>query len=92
MSIDVPTIREHALSKLRGGGYTIIEAVTEATCEAPIDWGEGGEAQRLFVITLLTADLDRNESCNVCGGVLIGAERALGSCGHCGGRSRMIPA
>ena len=88
MSIDVPTIREAALKKLRGGGYDIESAVTEATEEAPIDWGANAETQQEFVVTLLTAGLDQHESCSVCGGALIGAERALGTCGHCGGRSK----
>ncbi len=91
MTIDVPTIRAAALTKLRAGGYTIEAAVTEATEEAPIPEGERGDDTRRFVITLLTAGLDRHESCMVCGGELTGAERALGTCGHDGGRSR-IPA
>ena len=88
MSIDVPSIRAAALEKLRAGGYDIHDAVTEATEEAPINWGDNAGAQHEFVITLLTAGLDQHESCSVCGGALIGAERALGTCGHCGGRSK----
>lgn len=89
MIIDVPSIREAALGKFRGGGYTVHDAVTEATEEAPINWGDNAGAQHEFVISLLTAGLeDRHESCSVCGGALIEAERALGTCGHCGGRSK----
>ncbi len=94
MTIDVPAIRENALEKLRRGGYTIEEAVTEATEEAPIEKvekGDQGDATSDFIITLLTAGLDRHESCISCSGALVGAERALGTCGHCGRRSR-IPA
>jgi hypothetical protein len=88
-TIDVPSIRKAALEKLRGGGYDIHEAVTEATEEAPIDWGDSAEAQQEFIITLLSAGLEQHESCRVCGGALIGAERALGTCGHDGGRSKI---
>lgn len=91
MTIDVPAIREAALEKLRSGGYTINEAVTEATEEAPIEKRDQGDATSDFIITLLTAGLDRHKHCKSCSGALIGAERALGTCGHCGRRHR-IPA
>lgn len=91
MSIDVPTIRENALAKLRRGGYTIAKAVLEATEEAPIEKGSRGDASRRFISTLLTAGLDRHDQCRSCGAALVGAERALGTCGHCGKRNR-IPA
>lgn len=87
-TIDVPTIRAAALEKLRGGGYDIHDAVTEATEEALTEEGDPADAKRDFITTLLIAGLDRHESCSVCGGALIGAERALGTCGHCGGRSK----
>lgn len=84
MSIDVPTIRAGALEKLRGGGGHTIRGAVDEACD---DIGLDDKEQRAFVTELLVAGLDRYEICKICHGTLLGgAERAFGTCGHCGQR------
>lgn len=79
-------VRRRTIQLLHTGDYT---TVNEATHEAASDI-DVPQALRDFIAALVCFGLtDRHTHCSECGGELCGqTERALGSCGHCGGRSR----
>lgn len=84
--VTVGHTHRRALQLLHTGDYyTVNEAVHEAASELDV-----GPELADFIAALVIAVLtDRHTHCSECGGELCGqTERALGSCGHCGGRSR----
>lgn len=78
-------VRRRTIQNLHRGDYTVNEAAHEAASHIDVPRG-----RRDFIAALVIEALtDRYTHCSECGGELCGqTERALGSCGHCGGRSR----
>lgn len=83
--VTVGHTHRRTIQLLNRGDYTVNEAAHEAASELDV-----GPELADFIAALVCFGLtDRHTHCSECGGELCGqTERALGSCGHCGGRSR----
>lgn len=80
------SVRRRTIQLLHTGDYT---TVTEAAHEAASDLDVRPELADFIAALVCFGLTDRHTHCSECGGELCGqTERALGSCGHCGGRSR----